>query len=398
MLKEKNIYNAWKKRFGYPSSPLETQAVKAFQRVRKLSSLSKADVLRKFSSYPLIAVGDDAAIGMQQEILVHFLFSKLRKKKTLVITNRNDVPVLSILKRKKISMQRILDGDVNAQTQKMYKIAQENKNKYDHIVIWTGHLRLSSNMFQKKFPNSETLYIYLQCNELHWKFPLASGWKQLNKNQMVWMDGSPLISIDHYRSSEEKDFILIRPEMLQSIFIQIMNLIRKKMSQKRTGNPKKILHVFDSKNLKMISKIKNSKIRRFINDRVMNGESAVVPKERLVLLSTLNSSHIAEEAAHYLRTASRTSMNYGPAMTVIEEALAFFASLLLFPNRRIPTLGRVKNMWDEVHAGGYTLGFQLWKKWNRSKKSRPMIKKLWKLYPNNELEAQMMFRVMTDLK
>jgi hypothetical protein len=147
-----------------------------------------------------------------------------------------------------------------------------------------------------------------------------------------------------------------------------------------------------------LNRIKNIKLRRFIKDRVMNGESAAIPSEKMILLSTLNSSHMAEEAAHYLRTAHQDINDYGPAMTMIEEALAFFASLLLFPNRRIPGTKKANNVWDQVHASGYALGFKIWKLWNKSKKSRPVIQKLWKLHPKSDFEAQMMFQVMMDLK
>ncbi|MEZ4845463.1 MAG: hypothetical protein R2877_00370 [Bdellovibrionota bacterium] len=123
-----------------------------------------------------------------------------------------------------------------------------------------------------------------------------------------------------------------------------------------------------------------------------------MPKGRIVLLSTNESSHIAEEAAHYLRTAKMGDLEFGFSMSVIEEALAFFASLLLFPTRKIPTLKKNHKKWDELHANGYSLGLKLWKIWTKSRKSRPMIRRLWKLHPRNEFEAGMMLQVMMDLK
>ena len=192
--------------------------------------------------------------------------------------------------------------------------------------------------------------------------------------------------------------MLILPKMLDGVFNQMLDVIRKQMKLKSVHKPKKILHVFDSNNIRHIQKIKNIRLRTFIQNRVMKGESAVMPKERMILLSTLNSSHMAEEAAHYLRIASQKHKDFGPAMTMVEEALAFFASLLLFPHRQMPVLKKGRTVWDEVHVVGYEMGFKLWKIWNRSKKSRLMIQKLWKLHPVNEFEARMMLTLMMDMK
>ncbi|MCC7460538.1 MAG: hypothetical protein IT286_04460, partial [Proteobacteria bacterium] len=320
-----------------------------------------------------------------------------KRKKILIITNRNDRYMLAALRSAKMKLQLVKDGSLVAQNKIIETSIKKNLEKFDHILVWTGHLRLGSSQFQKRMQRFEPVYVYLQSNGLSWKFPKASGWNQF-QNSFVWMDSSPLISVDHYRSSEEQDFVMIRPEMLHSIFIQMMGVIAKNLKQPKYEKPKQILHVFDHDGLQKLNQIKNETLKNFLKDRVMNGESAVMPSEKMVLLSTLNSSHMAEEAAHYLRTANQDKNEFGPAMTLIEEALAFFASLLLFPNRRIPVQKKSKNVWDEVHAQGYSLGYKLWKLWMTSDSSRPMIQKLWRLHPQSEFEAQMMFQVLIDLK
>ena len=80
-------------------------------------------------------------------------------------------------------------------------------------------------------------------------------------------------------------------------------------------------------------------------------------------------------------------------MTIVEEALAFFASTLLFPNRKIPMAGTL-NQWDKVHIQGYKLGIKLLKMWKKSSKNRSFIRTLWHLYPKNEFEAEMMLDMM----
>jgi hypothetical protein len=398
MLSQKKIYQAWEKRFNYPKTSLENQAEKTFAKVRRISSISATIVEKMVKDHKLLLVGDDATIGMQQEMLIQNILRPLKNKRTLLITNRNDPKVFSIMKKMGIVIKKIPRTNVSQETSQMMSQAERSLNRYDHILVWTGHLRLSSKNFQLKFKNRNALFVYLQSNQLHWKFPNQNAWKKIDTNQIAWMDSSPLISIDHYRSTEENGFILIKPQMLQPIFNQMMREISKILRQKNIDKPKKILHVFSDQNIKKIDSIKPKLLKKFILDRVMKGESAVMPREKLVLLSTLNLSHISEEAAHYLRTAQNKVSEYGEMMSLIEEALAFFASLLLFPNRQIPATTKSHDTWDKIHDGGYNLGVKLLNIWNSSSKNKSMIRKLWKLHPKNEFEAQMMFTVMRDMK
>lgn len=396
MLKEKEIYEEWMARFGYPISSLEKSVDRNLSRVAKLIKTDEKRVLREIKNRKVVLVGDDASIGTQQEILFNRILPHLKKKKIFIITNRTDRYQLRALRSAKMKVQSIKNGSFASQNKMILSSIKENRGKFDHILVWTGHLRLGFGPFQKAVQRFEPVYIYLQSNGLSWKFPKAEGWHRF-ENSFAWMDSSPLVSVDHFRSSEEQGFVLIRPEMLHSIFIQMMSVIAKTLKQSKYEKPVHILHVFNHEGLQQLNKISNLRLRTFLKDRVMNGESAVLPSEKTVLLSTLNSSHIAEEAAHYLRTANQT-IEYGPAMTLIEEALAFFASLLLFPNRKIPKIKKAATIWDEVHAQGYSLGYKLWRLWMTSIPSRPMIQKLWKLHPQNDFEAQMMFQVLIDLK
>ncbi len=398
MISQKNIYKAWESRFDYPRTSLEDQAEKTFAKVKRITSISAVVVKKMVKTHKLLLVGDDATIGMQQEILIENILKPIKNKRTLLITNRTDPKIFSILKKMGIAIKTIPQTNMLQETFQMTSIAEKNLNQYDYIVIWTGHLRLSSKKFQQIFKNHKAMFIYLQSNQLHWKFPNQKLWKKIDSNQIAWMDSSPLISIDHYRSSEEDGFILIKPQMLPFIFMQMMREISKIMKQKNIDKPKKILHVFDTQNIKAIDSIRSKSLKKFIVDRVMKGESAVIPHKKLVLLSTLNLSHISEEAAHYLRTAHNKVVEYGEMMSLVEEALAFFASLLLFPSREIPVSSKSKNAWERIHAGGYKLGLKLLHVWNASEKNKSMIRKLWKLHPRNEFEAQMMFTVMRDMR
>jgi hypothetical protein len=398
MLNQKIIYKAWENRFNYPKTSLESQAKKAFSKVKLVFSISNAVVKKMVKNHQLVLIGDDSSIGMQQEEFVQQILHPLKNARILLITNRNDPTIFSFLKRSNIVIRKIAQTNFNQETDKITFLVNKFLNRYDHILVWTGHLRLSSENFQNKLKVHNPLSVYLQCNQLYWKFPDKKSWSKIDSNQIVWMGSSPLISIDHYRSSDESGFVLIKPKMLRSTFLQMMREISRIMKQENFSKPKKILHVFGNQEIQAINQIKSKSLKKFIVDRVKKGESAVMPNDKLVLLSTLNASHISEEAAHYLRTAQNKISEYGEIMTIIEEALAFFASLLLFPSREIPILSKTKNSWDNIHFSGYELGSKLLVIWNSSSKNKSMIRKLWKLHPRNEFEAQMMLAVIRDMQ
>jgi len=397
MFTQKSIYHNWIKRFDYPATKLETQAQKAFQGVKKISTLSKKNLHKSLKNRHLIAVGDDASIGMQQETFIRDVLTPLRRGKILVITNRQNPEILLLLKKNGVTVKSIRPTEFNRENAQMAKLVEQWGHRYDHVLIWTGHLRVSSVKFRKKFTDKKLLSIYLQCNALQWKFPSARSWNKINDDSFVWMDSSPLISVDHHRSIQEEGFILVKPDMLDGLFRQMMRELSKIMGQPRISPPKKLLHVFDDRSIRFIRTIKSISLRSFIQERAMNAESAVIPASKYVLLSTLNASHIAEEAAHYLRTAGNKIEEYGEVMSMVEEALAFFASVILFPNRSMPVSNSDK-AWDQIHKKGYGLGFKLVDMWRKSAKNKNMIRKLWKLHPKNEFEAHMMLEVMKGMR
>lgn len=393
MLSQKKIYHAWVKHFNYPVSQLESQAKKNFQTVQKLSGIAKSDIQAMIKKHSFIVVGDDSSVGIQQTEFVRSILPPLQNKKVLIVTNRDHPSMFSLFREMKFSLKKISYKKFSDENSEMEQISTQALKKFDHVVVWTGHLRLSSKKFQRKMKTNGALFVYLQLNELQWRFPKARGWKKINSNQMVWMDSSPLISIDQYRSSDELDAVLVNPENLIFTFKLIAKKLSKILLQKTKIKPKKILHVFDEKNFQEIQKIKPGSLKKFIEERAMRGESAVIPQKKIILLSTLNPSHLAEEVAHYLRTVDQKTNAYGKNMTIVEEALAFFASTLLFPNRKIPMAGTL-NQWDKVHIQGYKLGIKLLKMWKKSSKNRSFIRTLWHLYPKNEFEAEMMLDMM----
>ena len=390
-LSEKKIYAAWKSRFAYPTSPLEGQAAQFLGKISKVSSVSGNQVRSAIQKSKVIIVGDDASLQQHQKMIRNLIS---HRGKTLLISNRTDEQVKKLgIKSKKL----IRRPNISQENTAMAKIIATNEKKYDRIVVWTGHLRISTKPFQELFAKFNPVFVALQSNDLRWAFHGKKGWILADENFYVNLDSSPLVSVDFYRSMDEH----FNAHLVDSKkdFSSIQKVLALLLRQKKYRKPKKIISVFDSKGIDQLNSLKHQPhILRFIKERVMLGESAVMPEQKLVLLSTLNQSHIAEEAAHYLRLGHRKNVDFGKPGVVVEEALAFFASLLLFPSRPIPKGGKRKTQWDEVHIVGYYLGFRLWKIWQRSKKSRELLYTLWSMYPTNRHDYALMLSLMQDMK
>lgn len=394
MISEQKIYEAWKKRFSYPESSIEHLAQASLGKIKSLKAIPESKLIEKMKAHQVIVVGDDAS-SLEHQRMIQHLFGPSQNK-TLWITSR-PVSQIKLLKKNKMNVVRAVGKNVAQENKAILKSLKNNAVQYDRIIIWTGHLRVSMLPFQQMFKGFDPLFISLQANQLRWNFPRMSGWAIASDQFVVHLDTSALITVDQLRAQDEKISILSASE-LKSSFAQIMELIAKLLNQKKYILPKHIVSVFDSQDISF-SKIKlEPSIRMFLYERMLLGESAVLPIQKTVLLTTLNPSHVAEEAAHQLRTGHRKNIYFGKSSVVVEEALAFFASRLLFPERPIPSLNQKMTDWDEVHMAGYALGKQLWKVWKRSAKTQNLIRKLWILYPSSELEYEMMLSVMLDLK
>lgn len=407
MLKEKQIYQSWKKRFGYPGNFYEREADQGFAKVRTLKFTTKNEILRKIHEHRLILIGDDALAPFHKLQLMSLLSSAKGKSRAL-ITNRfgknfqkNDEmkALWKFLKRKKIHMITIDEAsNLKKEEDSFLQSVKKNWEKYDQLILWTGHIRLASKRFQNKFSEFYPLHIYLQCNHLRWKFPKTKAWNMFGDANIVHLDTSPLASLDFFRIFEAGQESISDSQKIIQQYRKTTEKIAGLLGQKTIFFPRKILHVFDSESLDEINRLKSKKrLYRFLSERIMKGESAAIPGEKLVLLSTLEKSHIAEEAAHFLRTANH-NIKYGKNAIILEEALAFFASLLVIPERKIPKGKQSMSMWDEIHWMGYVLGFRLWKCWNRSTNAKILIRKLWNLHPRNEREALDVLQIMEKMK
>lgn len=404
---EKEIYKIWKKRFSYPVSSIESQAENSLERIKSVKPISERSLREKIKQHRLIVLGDDATNIQHKRMIQNLLGAG--KYKSLWITNRSKAQIAALktaIKKPSLKIFRVQTKNIQSENTLILKLLKANANQFDHIFIWTGHLRVSTIGFRKMFDACNPLFVSLQANQLRWKFPKSKAWVEASRSFIANLDTSALITVDQIRALDEKISILT-PEELKPSFDHLLGVISKLLNQKKYVRPKHVLSVFDQQDILLSNKNFSAGIREFFRQRMVSGESAVLPVQKTVLLCTLNPSHIAEEAAHQLRTGHRKNIYFGKSSIIVEEALAFFASLLLFPSRPIPQLfeqsrrvarNQKMNDWDEVHIAGYAIGYKLWKIWKRSGKSRELIKKLWNMYPTQDLEFEMMLSIMLDLK
>lgn len=393
-LSEKKIYEAWKRRFAYPSSPLESQAAQSLGKVKSVRKTSRITVCHQIKKAKLIFVGDDASLPQQLELIRDMVHNN---GSALVISNRTSQQTLHF--RKKFKLQKAITihkKSIQAENAAFQKAVKKNIGKYKRIFVWTGHLRVSSDAFQKMFSLYDPLFICLQCNELRWNFPKYQDWVTIHDRFLANVSTSPLVSVDYYRSMDEM-IPNANVEARKDILL-IQKILSKLLKQNKYAKPSKIISIFEKNSIHALNRLKFApNILRFIQTRVMLGESAVLPEQKLMLLSTQNQSHLVEEAAHYMRLAGRQGVDFGRAGIVVEEALAFFASRLLFPDRPVPRIQK-KTDWDVVHSSGYMLGLKLEKLWRRSASSQRLIQKIWIMYPTNRFDYGIMLSLIQDLK
>ncbi len=393
MLIEKSIYESWQRRFSYPLTSLEANARRELAKIKTVRSSSWKLIQQKAKQHRLVVLGDDALVTSQTDVFLDLL-KKLTsvKENKVFITNRslkNEKPLLQFLRKHQFKILTCAGTTFESQTKNMMKHIVRVERDTDKVIVWTGHLRLSSPVFKKFMIGLCPYYVYLQSNELRWNFPSKKGWVTF-QDCAANLDASPLLSLSLYSAVDEKNSQVILPQDLEKTFHVMLKNIRHQLKQKKSSRPSKILHVFSREKIREISRTKNKKLLRFYKERVMAAESATMPKQKTVLLSSLMKSHLAEEAAHYLRLSSRKKMYFSNTAVIIEEALAFFASLLISPEREIPEKPKKMDVWEYVHYTGYSLGHRLHKAWSRSAKNKNKIRELWQHHPENETQAKML--------
>ena len=82
----------------------------------------------------------------------------------------------------------------------------------------------------------------------------------------------------------------------------------------------------------------------------------------------------------------------------MEEAFGFLAGKWLDPERKQPPFSsEEKSPWGVLHYLGYDLGGKLADRWKRDPQVRKKLRRLWRVYPSNEHEAQQLWIALSEL-
>lgn len=431
MIIEKNIYETWKKRFGYPTNGYEKEARAFARRIDQLERAKFAHIAQKISKEPIVFLGTDSLNLDQTQRMIEMLEQQPPRKRIFITPRIHSkyqkwIDLLFLRKMKLHEFMEKMDQNwlekenlsilfAWLQKRKIVTIAvgsdsleKEDRSILEKInspqlksiqkIVWMGPHRLASKKFHLSSSLKPSLFIFFQFPELRWKFSRLTGWQKISSTQFLNLDTSPLRSIEDFNSSLEHRDDLIPIQDFRKKIQNLTNEIAGMLGQKNVLVVKKIFHVFDQDSIQKINRLHHNRaLFSFLKNRVRAAESAAFPKLKSILLCTRRKSHMAEEVAHHLRTSHRTHHEFGRAATILEEALAFFASLLIEPAREIPHSAKKMSSWDEVHELGYQIGFQLYNKWNQSRKNKNAIRLAWNMYPMSELEAEMMIHRLLKL-
>lgn len=365
------------------------------------------ELTRALRKSRLLVVGDDRLVSDDQAKIIELLSSFKGGAETELLTSRARIsessgsPLLAYARKKGWKISTYRDQRSFGETdQKLVKRLQ-TKTTSRRTILWTGALRLSPNHLPKlcKEKNIEATFVCLEAAEARWESGRVKGWVTFSPDLYLFVERSPLLSLEHYRAWSTNSDSKLSQENRTKAFHRSLQTICKAVGQKLPPKPTKIFSPFELEVFQYLSDRRNREATRtFIWDRLVRGESALLPRERMVLLSTLDEGHLAEEAAHYLRLWNVGEQRFGPIGIATEEALAFMASTWIDPDRRQP-LKTGKNLtdWEEVHQAGYQLGALLAKRWRASKRARRVLQEAFWVVPTNEADAEDLWQLLCEL-
>ncbi len=417
---EKKIANAWAQQFS--SKKIERYEVNAQASLpRRGKSVSTLDLRKSLSSTSLVLLGDDRLNPFHQKEAISCLGRWCGKQKTVFLTDRfpqktkksiqsflKNQTTYSVLadefniqaprpfspeagvevlfnwiKKKKLSFHLVSSEGVSL-VRRDRSLAQEAARYLKRgwkVVLWTGSLRLASVHIPRFLDSQDVAYVSLLfgVSQIRWTSNDVGRWARSRENEFVYVGGSPLLSLELRRAWENRSTNLVLPEHVEAFFYKCIQKIQKKIGSQRSFPKAKILNPYELNTLSFLrdARVKPN-IRKFLLQRVLSNECAVVPSNRTVLLSTLEEGHIAEEAAHYMRLVNVSTDGFSPLRTALEEAFAFLGSRWIDPGRPVPeTTAPFATSWEEVHEAGYRLGAKLHDVWRNSKKGRDRIRDAW---------------------
>lgn len=383
------IKKAWRQRLNLPkASTFETKAKASWR--RKLEGKNDTALVKALESANRIFVGDHRIQTEQTKQWLKLLENAVDQTWTLV-TDRFDPKhhdiienymkhqstfedvctqlgvvyprsapegslalVLEFARHKKLSLHLVkAPSSFAKQVSKMYANAKAPKT-----LVWTGSFKVAPYLYDKH-ANKHAQDVVMCLDGLHAYDKSKHPWMQQGVFWTVNRDDT-LLNYEMTRIWMDEVTSYVSLDQLDETLHENMHALSTLMGAKEPKKMPRIVHPFD------LSTIHKSKLDQetttFINQRILRGESAVIPKADLILICQLDPASIAEEAMHYIRTHAFKEKAFGPWVTMWEEAWGMFGSLLADPHREIFDK-ESRDVWEDVHLMGYALGKSMFDAW-----------------------------------
>lgn len=438
---EKDIWQAWRRSFAEARiATYETRARKSFS--RRGISVNGSELKQSIKQASVIVVGDDRLNPLHQQEALKFLRGLRQNTSKAILTDRFPVDEQSginrylqgkmgladLLRRLEIDADRSTspEGGVALWLKWMQRHgvkliltpssgrtlvrrdaqlaieAKRLKEKFKTVILWTGTLRLAPSHVPSELAKRKVAFtsLLLGAAETRWGSGCTKGWVKTHPNAYAYVGDSPLLSLEYRRAWENRVLSLVGSSDLEAFFLSSIDKVAQKLGKKLKPGKPKFFHPFEIDSLNDLGiKKMSSRTGKFLFDRVLKHESAVIPQSQEVLLSTLEKGHIAEEAAHFLRLRLEKTDDFGPVRTSLEEAFGFLAGRWVDPARTVPSPETpFMSSWEAVHQAGYELGAHLHGVWQTSKKGRDKIRRAWNQRLPSEEDAYRLWTHLSEIQ
>ncbi len=211
-----------------------------------------------------------------------------------------------------------------------------------------------------------TLTVYQNCEALYWTLARTGRLPgtdavELSTDAVCLIHTSPVLCQQSYLDylEAEADDALLSEHSVAERFRQIAQLLAREL-QVEVKAPLQQLQIATAGEPDLLELVARrgqytGPALRALRAQLLSRESCYLPKARVAYLASLSLNHAAEEAAHFVRHAC-----VGPAMETprpaaedfyarcVEEALGFFGSRLINPQRHCPSLAE----WSALFQDG----------------------------------------------
>ncbi|MFH1017292.1 MAG: hypothetical protein V1798_03810 [Pseudomonadota bacterium] len=405
---ERSVFSLlWKAFNPCRTDAYERGADRSHRSLREAARVSPEEVRRKVSEAGIVAVGGDALAPEDQEHTMTLLrWSRMRGRRAVFLTDRPFGPdggtsrLIRSVRRRGLSVCAVSsDASLSRRDRMLVAELERRRKRGERVLLWTGLLRLAPDRLPKLMRRAglDGVHVVLRAPMLRWRFETDRGWARAG-GAFYCLGASPIATAHYHRAWHLHSQGIVRPEDLARTFYKDSRLILRKLRRRRELPAWKILHPFTFGFFRNAARgSRRTAVERFILDRCRRGESAVLPEQRLVFLSTVIPGELAEEAAHFVRSLDRRRMPKDPHSLAVEEAFGFMASRWVDPHREVPVAPAVPTVWDTVHRMGYGLGLALEARWRKSAKARAQIRKLWGVELHTKEDAREVLRALEAL-